>query len=332
MSGHVLVIGNPLMDQLTFVNSDDIARLGISPGSMSLIESSEADRLSTFFDNWVLAPGGSETNTAVGIASLGGKVNLIGAIADDELGKKYQDDLRRYETIDINFEIYEQTVHRMGTGASYVLVLPDGERTMLTYLGASRLFSAKAIEKSYFAGAKAVYFDAYILDLPAGPDILDKLFGCVQDLGTTVIFGLADMNVVERHYDVINALTEKIDVLLANEAEIKALMKTDDVTEALFRLPGEQLRAAVTRGDKGAVIYENKIPRTIEAVPVEKVIDTTGAGDQFAAGICFGILHDMSFEAAARLGAAAAAEVIGHLGARPDGPLLELTDNLNLGA
>ncbi len=320
----VLVIANPLMDQMVFVDEDQIKKIGVKPGSMSLVELEEADRLVASLAGWALSPGGSETNTAVGVAALGGTVKLLGAIADDELGQRYRDDLRQYPGLDINFEVYPMNEYHMKTGASYILVLPDGERTMMTYLGASSLLSGGCISQEDINKASTVYFDAYLLDLPAAEAILDALFTALQISPAKVIFGLADVNVVERQYEKINDLIGKIDVLLANDSEISTLMRTDDIEAATVKLANSKLQVAVTLGSKGALVRENNATKIIEAIRVEDVVDTTGAGDQFAAGICFGISNKMSLEDAARIGVTTAAEVIGHLGARPLAAIPEL--------
>ncbi len=317
MNYDVLVVGNPLMDQLAFADDATLQETGVVPGSMSLVGMPDISRLTELTGDVVMAPGGSETNTAVGIAEFGGTVKLLGALADDDLGVRYRADLAKYSNIDADFTVYPSSEYGAGTGTSLVLVSPDGERTMLTYLGASSLLESRCIDKAAEDAAKAVYFDAYLLDLAAGEEIVAELLSYAEANSAKIVFGLADVNAVGRHHDTIVDLAAKADILLANETEIKALAGVSDPLQAVEKSAHFLSQAAVTLGEKGALLYDQGSFIFLDALSADKLVDTTGAGDQFAAGICFGTARGIALKDSAVMGMAAASEVISHMGARP---------------
>ncbi|MCL5048531.1 MAG: adenosine kinase [Firmicutes bacterium] len=329
MDYDVLVVGNPLMDQLVFVEDEVLKQTGVEPGSMSLIDMPDIARLAKLTNGAVMASGGSETNTAVGIAEFGGTVKLLGALADDDIGKHYQANLDKYSNLKVDFDVYPSAEYGVGTGISLVFVSPNGERTMLTYLGASTLLEDKSIDKVTADTAKAVYFDGYILDLAAGNKITQKLLSYARASQAKIVFGLADVNVVARHHEAILDLVTQVDILLANEAEINSLTGADNPHEAVEIASKHLSQIAVTLGAQGALVYDDGLLLNLNTPEVSAVIDTTGAGDQFAAGICFGVARGISLKDSALLGMKAASEVIAHMGARPTAGWAESFRSIN---
>ena len=322
----VVCVGNALMDHLAFAPYEALAALGLPPGSMTLVDIPTTLRIGDTVGADQRVPGGTVTNTAVGIASFGGRPVFVGAVGEDEAGERYAADL------------HASGVHAAlqrfpsdggdpdaATGRCFVVVTPDGERTMATALGVGGRLDRGGIDAALLAEAALIYFDGYLLDLPDSPAIVDAIIGAQRAAGNAIAVGLADALLVERHRATLTRLVrEEAAVIFANEAEVCALTGATDVPGALADLARPGLVTVATCGADGAFIGAGGDITPVPVAPTEQVVDSTGAGDLFAAGFCFGVTHGYDLEASGALGALAAAEVITHLGARPQRSLAEL--------
>jgi sugar/nucleoside kinase (ribokinase family) len=322
----VCCVGNALMDHLAHADVTTVAALGLLHGGMTLVDIATTDQLKNVVGNGRQVPGGTVTNTAVGIASLGGRPAFVGAVATDELGERYEADL---EAAGVHAVLqrfpFDPDGHEMATGRCYVIVTPDAERTMATALGVGGQLNAAGIDVSVIADSSLVYFDGYVLDLPDAEALVARLLDAAGAAGTQVAVGLADARLVERHRRVLEELCSgKVDYVFANESEILEFAKTSDVHGAMQTIARHGVVVAVTRGGLGATVGVEGDVVDVPAYHVEVVVDVTGAGDLFAAGFCYGVTHGFNPVGAAELGSLAAAEVIGHLGARPETSLAEL--------
>ncbi|MGA8296960.1 MAG: adenosine kinase [Acidimicrobiales bacterium] len=322
----VCCVGNALMDHLAYADLATVAALGLDHGGMTLVDIATTDQLKAVIGNGRQVPGGTVTNTAVGVASLGGRPVFIGAVATDETGDQYAADL---EAAGVHAVLqrfpFDPDGHEMATGRCYVIVTPDAERTMATALGVGGQLNAAGVDEAVIAQSMLVYFDGYVLDLPDARALVDRLLGAGRAAGTAVAVGLADSRLVERHRGVLEDLCrEGVEYIFANESEILEFTKTSGVDRAVRAVARDDLVVAVTRGARGATVGFDHCVVDVPAHLVENVADVTGAGDLFAAGFCYGVTHGLDPVAAAELGSLAAAEVISHLGARPETSLADL--------
>lgn len=307
------------MDHLIHADVATVAALGLPHGGMTLVDIATTDRLRSVLGEGRQVPGGTVTNTAVGIASLGGRPVFMGAVARDDLGDRYAADLEAtgVHAVLQRFD-FDPQGHEMATGRCYVIVTPDAERTMATALGVGGQLDAAGIDAEVIAESSLVYFDGYVLDLPDAPALVTRLLAVARTGGTAVAVGLADARLVERHRRVLEELCAgAIDYVFANESEILQFTGASRIEGAVQSMARDGLVVAATRGGLGAIVgYEGETV-AVPALDVEDVVDVTGAGDLFAAGFCFGVTHGVDPVGAAELGSLAAAEVIAHLGARP---------------
>ncbi|HLX78640.1 MAG TPA: adenosine kinase [Acidimicrobiales bacterium] len=322
----VVCVGNALMDHLAHAEIAILEMLGFAPGAMTLVDIATTERIKSVLGDGRLVPGGTVTNTAVGIASLGGSPAFVGAVATDDLGDRYATDL---EACGVHAVLqrfpFDPDGDEAATGRCYVIVTPDAERTMATALGVGGRLDSAGIDPRVISGADLVYFDGYVLDLPDATALVARVVEAARSSNTRIALGLADALLVERHRRVIERLvSEIVDYVFANEREILALTGAKDVKQALLSVGRPGLVVAVTRGGEGATLGSEDGIVDLRAHEVDKVVDVTGAGDLFAAGFCFGVTHGHDPVSAARLGMIAASEVIGHLGARPETSLAEL--------
>jgi sugar/nucleoside kinase (ribokinase family) len=328
----VVCVGNALMDHLAFADFDVLDALGLPVGGMTLVDIPTTVRIGEVVGGSQQVPGGTVTNTAVGIASLGGNPAFVGAVADDELGDRYAADL---EAAGVR-AVLERFPHvprdpDAATGRCFVVITPDAERTMATALGAGGRLDRTGIDAAVLGAAKLVYFDGYLLDLPDADAIVDTIVGATRAAGTAVAIGLADSMLVERHHGRLSRLVEDVvDIVFANEAEICALAATEDVAAALAALARPGLVAVATCGPAGAYVGHAGGVTEVSAAHVGEPVDRTGAGDLFAAGFCFGATHGFDVAGAAALGSLVAAEVVTHLGARPVVSLADLAAGAGL--
>jgi len=317
----VVGIGNAIVDVLAQSDDAFLAAKGLAKGSMTLIEADAADRLYGAMSAGVECSGGSAANTMVGVASLGGRAAFLGKIKNDQLGEVFAHDIR---AVGVEFTT-PPTTRGAGTARCLILVTPDGQRTMATYLGAAVEFSEADVVSGTISSAAYVYMEGYLFDKPSAKAAFRKAVDLAHESDGKVALTLSDSFCVDRHRDDFLALIDRgVDVLFANEAEIKALYRVKTFDEALQRVRGRDLIVALTRSEAGSVIVKGEEVHVVEATKVPRLVDTTGAGDLYAAGFLFGLARGRSLAAAARLGGLCAAEVIGHFGARPQTNLAKL--------
>lgn len=316
----VLGIGNAIVDILSHCDEAFLSRHDLVKGTMRLIEAGEADRFYRAAGPAIESSGGSAANTIAGLASLGARCAYIGKVSMDQFGGVFRHDIRAAKVL------FETPAAAEGapTARCLVFVTPDGQRTMMTYLGACRDLGPEDIDEKLVAAAKVTYFEGYLWDPPQAKLALLKACEAAHKAGRMVALSLSDPFCVDRHRDEFRQLIENhIDILFANEAEICALWQENDFEAALAQTRGKVEIAALTRSEQGCVVFSNTELHRLAAVPVPRVIDTTGAGDQFAAGFLYGLVTGRSLASCGRIGAHCAAEVLGHLGARPQVPLAE---------
>jgi len=318
----VIGIGNAIVDVIARADDDFLVRHQMAKGGMSLIDEARAEAIYKAMGPAREISGGSAANTIAGVASFGGRAAFIGAVKDDGLGKVFSHDIR---AAGVSFDV-APIKDGPWTARSYILVTPDGERTMNTYLGAAQLLSAAEIIESDIAAAKILYMEGYLWDPQNAKDAFLKAAKIAHAHNRIVALTLSDAFCVDRYRREFLELIKggTVDFLFANEIELKSLYETGDFDAALLELRRDAKFAAVTRSEKGAVVVSKEEVAAVPAFPVETVADTTGAGDLFAAGFLYGFARDLPHETSARLGAMAAAEVISHLGARPEKKLADL--------
>jgi sugar/nucleoside kinase (ribokinase family) len=322
----VLCIGNAIVDVIADTDDAFLNKQGLHKGSMRLIDEAEAVRLYDAMGPGREISGGSAGNTAAGLAALGLKAAFIGQVADDQLGKIYQHDI---EAQGIDFLV--QARNNVGaTARSLILVTPDAQRTMNTFLGAAQLLEKQSVDLSAVADSGIVYLEGYLWD-PAEPRAaMEAAIEAAHAAGRNVAFTLSDTFCVDRHREGFWQLLRdgKVDILFANEAEAAAMTMVNDVEEAIVSLAKVVPTLVVTRSEAGATAVSGSERADVPAEPIERLVDTTGAGDLFAAGFLAGQARGLGLEASLRLGAIAAAEVIQHYGARPEKDLKALAGEL----
>jgi len=293
---------------------------------MRLIDAQEAERLYSHMRSAREVSGGSAGNTAAGVAALGARAGFIGQVAPDQLGEFYIHDLRsagvEFTTPPFDFGV--------PTGRVMVLVTPDGHRTMNTFLGAAQHLPASALDEAQIAGSAILYLEGYLWDPETPRFAMIRAIEVARNAGRKVAFTLSDSFCIERHRDGFNALIDqgRIDILFANEAEIQALAGQSHFDSAVAAVRGKVETLIVTRSEQGAIATRADERAEVAAEPVGRVVDTTGAGDLFAAGFLVGEARGLGLEKSLRLGAIAAAEVIQHYGARPEADLKALAGEL----
>lgn len=317
----VVGIGNAIVDVLAHAEDAFLERHGLAKGAMTLIEADQAEALYADMGPGVEMSGGSAANTMAGLASLGGTGAFFGRVRDDQLGEVFRHDIR---AAGIAFDSAAAT-DGPPTARCLILITPDAQRTMNTFLGASVEFGPGDIDPDVIARGRITYLEGYLYDRPQAKEAFRRAAEEAHKAGRQVALTLSDPFCVDRHRDDFRHLVAgHIDVLFANEAEITSLYETDSFDEALAQVRGQCEIAVLTRSEKGAVVVAKDAAHTVAAEPVAKVADTTGAGDQFAAGFLYGLTHGHPPAVCGRIGAIAAAEVISHVGARPEVPLKDL--------
>ena len=317
----VVGIGNAIVDVLVETDDAFLAEQGLTKGAMRLIEADEAERLYEKLAAGHECSGGSAANTVVGVASLGGSAAYIGKVRDDLLGRVFRRDIR---AAGVTFETPDAT-DGPATARCLVLVTPDAQRTMNTFLGASATLAPDDVDEAVVAGAAVTYLEGYLWDPPAAKQAFLRAAALAHGAGRQVALSLSDAFCVDRHREEFRELVrDHVDLVFANEDEVVSLYRARDFDEALSRLQEECETAAVTRGAKGSVVLVDGRRIDIEAEPVRRVVDTTGAGDLYAAGFLFGWTRGRDPRECAQIGGLAAAEVISHVGARPQADLRAL--------
>jgi len=318
----VLAIGNAIVDVIADADEAFLDREGLTKGSMRLIDAEEATRLYAHMAPAREVSGGSAGNTAAGVAALGARAGFIGQVAPDQLGDFYIHDLRaagvEFTTAPADFGV--------PTARSMVLVTPDGHRTMNTFLGAAQHLPASALDEAQIRDAAILYLEGYLWDPETPRYAMVRAIEVARGAGRKVAFTLSDTFCIDRHREGFNQLIDggRVDILFANEAEIQALAGVPHFETAVTAVKAKVETLVVTRSEKGAIALAGGERAEVPAEPVAKVVDTTGAGDLFAAGFLAGLAQGRGLEDSLRIGAIAAAEVISHYGARPEADLKAL--------
>ncbi|MCK1565928.1 adenosine kinase [Bradyrhizobium sp. 173] len=324
----VLGIGNALFDVLVKTDEAFLGKHGMTKGSMSLIDEARAAAIYKDMGPATEVSGGSAANTIVGIGSLGARAAYVGKVKDDQIGKLYVHDIRAAGVA------FNTPAAKDGpaTGCSYILVTDDGERTMNTYLGAAQDLSPADIDPAEIAAAGIVYLEGYLWDPKNAKDAFVKAAKIAHDAKRKVALTLSDSFCVDRYRDEFLGLTRNgtVDIVFANESELHSLYQTSDFDTALKQLRNDVNLGVVTRSEKGCVVVTPTDAVAAPASPIAKLVDTTGAGDLFAAGFLFGLARNLPHKQCGELGALAAAEVIQHIGARPQVSLKELAGQRGL--
>ena len=323
----VAAIGNAIVDVIAPCTDAFLSENGLTKGAMMLVDPKASAALYSRMQQAVEASGGSAANTIAGLASFGGKGAFMGKVADDQLGRVFAHDMRA-----IGAQFHNQPlVGGPATAVSMINVTPDAQRTMCTFLGASVEFTDADVDTATVEAAKIVYLEGYLFDAEAARRAFAKAAALAHGAGRKIALTLSDSFVVERHRGGLRAFIEnQVDLLFANEAELLALYETSDFDDACEQLLRHSELAAVTRSEKGSVLLSKGETLHIAAEPVEKVVDTTGAGDQYAAGFLYGLSQGRSLADCGRLASIAAAEVISHYGPRPQVSLKELAASKGL--
>jgi sugar/nucleoside kinase (ribokinase family) len=326
----VLAIGNAIVDVIAQTDEAFLAREGVRKGAMQLIDEARAEHLYGAMGPATIVSGGSGANTAVGVASLGAKAGFIGKVRDDELGKLYTHDLG---AVGVTFDV-KPAMEGPATARSFILVTPDGERTMNTYLGACQNLSPRDVHPHTVRAARIVYLEGYLWDPPEAKKAFRKAVAIAHEAGNAVALTLSDAFCVDRYRDEFLALMRdgSLDILFANIHELQSLYQTADAGTALDALRNESVLGVVTRSEEGALVVTRAETKAVPAHPIERLVDSTGAGDLFAAGFLAGLARDLDHTDCARLGALAAAEAIQHIGARPRANLADLARQEGLAA
>jgi len=322
----VLTIGNAIVDVIADATDAFLEAEGLTKGSMRLIDAEEATRLYAHMGPAREISGGCAGNTAAGIAALGGRAGFVGQVAPDQLGAFYRHDLT---AAGVEFTTPALDVG-VPTARSMILVTPDGQRTMNTFLGAAQHLPSSALDEEQIRGSAAIYLEGYLWDPETPRYAMVRAIEIARAAGRKVAFTLSDSFCIDRHRDGFNALIDggRIDLLFANEDEIQALAGVPHLETAIAAVRPKVETLVVTRGEHGALAMRGGERAEVPAEPVEEVVDTTGAGDLFAAGFLFGYTRGMELAQSLRLGAIAAAEVIQHYGARPEADLRTLAGEL----
>lgn len=317
----ILAMGNALVDVISSESHEFLGQRGIAHGSMRLIDAAEAQSLYAAMGPGREISGGSAANSVVGATMLGARTAFVGRVAGDQLGQVFTHDIR---AAGVHFD----TAPAIGgppTGRCLIVVTPDGERTMNTYLGACQELDSGDLDARLVAESAILYLEGYLWDPPSPRAAMQAAIKVAREAGNKVAFTLSDVFCVEGHRDdFLELLSAHVDIMFGNENEVKALYRTDDLDSAMMELSRHACITVVTRSEKGAVVVGGGMMAQVPGVAVARVVDTTGAGDLFAGGFMAGLVAGRSLPDCARMGCISAAEVISHFGARPEADLQAL--------
>lgn len=318
----VVAIGNAIVDIIGRCDDSFLDRHGAPKGHMNLVDSNRIDALYKNMGPAIEISGGSAANTVVGVASLGGRAAFIGKVSEDEFGRIFRHDIG---ASGVAFNTPAVAGSERATSRSLILVTPDGQRTMNTFLGISTDLDQGEVDPEVIRKSNIVYLEGYLFDRDEAKAAFRQAVEIANDAGRRVALTLSDSFCVNRHRDEFLALIRSgIGILFANESEILALYETASFDEAMRHVARDTRLAVLTRSEKGSVIVSDGTPILVSADPVAKVVDTTGAGDLYAAGFLYGLARGLDLKAAGQLGSFAAAEIIGQMGARPEVKLAHL--------
>lgn len=311
----VVAMGNALVDVIADVDEEFLEEQELVKGSMMLIDADRAEELYAAMPPAMEMSGGSAGNTIAGVASFGGRAAYIGQVADDQLGKVFRHDIR---AAGVSYDV-PPAEGSAPTGRCLIVVTPDAQRTMSTFLGAGMDLGPEDVPEDLIRASKVTYLEGYLWDPPRAKEAFRKAATLAHGAGRKVALTLSDSFCVERHRaDFLELIERHVDVLFANEGEIRSLYEVDSFDEALRRIRGQCEVAVLTRSEKGSVIVAGGEAHAINAAPVTAVVDTTGAGDLYAAGFLYGYTNGLDLARSGELASLAAAEVISHYGARPE--------------
>jgi len=314
-------LGNAIVDVIASGTDELLAALDIQKGGMTLIDQMRAQKIYNAMGPGKETSGGSAANTMAGFASFGGKGAYMGKVADDQLGRIFAHDLK---AVGIDF-FYTPLKGGPETASCLIIVTPDAQRSMNTFLGACVEFSESDVDEAVIRDSQIIYLEGYLFDKDTAKAAYLKATKIAKSAGTKVALTLSDSFCVERHRaDFQNLIKNDVDILFANETEIMALYQSKTFDDAVASVRGQCDIIAITRSEKGSVVVTPETMDTVPAAPVTKVVDTTGAGDQYAAGFLFGVSRGMALVDCAALGSLAASEVISHVGPRPEASLADL--------
>lgn len=310
----VVGLGNAIVDILAEIDEATLTRLNIHKGTMTLVDLDQARDISEKLPAVTMISGGSAANTLAGIASLGGRGAFVGKVMQDDVGQFFAKDIRA-QGIEFTTSAAEEGPE---TSKSLILVTPDAQRSMCTYLGASTALHVGDLDRDQIIAGQIVYLEGYLWDSPKPREALRQAASWAREAGRLVAFTLSDPFLMQRYRrDFLEFVPHHVDLLFANEAEITALYQTNNLEDALLRVRDDVGVAAITCSADGSIVVAGDDRYQVPAAPVAQVIDTTGAGDLYAAGFMFGYARNMRLDECARLGGIAASEVISHVGARP---------------
>lgn len=311
----VVGIGNAMIDVLAKVGEGFLTERNLPKGGMTLVDAPDAGKIYAEIIPEREVSGGSAANTVAALASLGGEPAFIGKVHDDEMGQEFRRDIGAAGVDFFTPALNEGPL----TGRSVVLVTPDAERSMFTYLGASRMLSVDDIDEEVIKAARIIYLEGYLWDEETAKQAMTKACELAHKHHKKVAFSLSDKSCVSRHRNEFLPLIEDyVDILFCNEDEIKALFEEDDFYKTLDLIKTKVETAAITRSAKGSVIINGRTKTYVEAETVSPIVDSTGAGDLYAAGFLYGYIQGRSLGTCAMIGGIAAAEILGHYGARPE--------------
>jgi sugar/nucleoside kinase (ribokinase family) len=323
----VIGIGNAIVDVIAHADDAFLARHGLAKGTMTLVDEARAETLYAQMGPGIEASGGSAGNTMAGIASLGGNGAYVGKVRDDQLGRVFRHDIT---AIGVRFAT-PPAQDGPSTARCLILVTPDAQRTMNTYLGACVGLGPEDIDEAEIAAAQVTYLEGYLFDPPRAKAAFRKAAQAAHAAGRKVALSLSDPFCVGRYRAEFRELVQHhVDIVFANEAEILSLFETDSFEAAARQVRGLCDVAALTRSEKGSLVVTARETHEVPAARVERLVDTTGAGDLYAAGFLHGLTQGRDLATCGRLGSLCAAEVIGHFGARPETPLARLAKEAGL--
>ena len=320
-------VGNAIVDVLAPCDDAFLSAQGLTPGSMSLVDEDQSAALYAAMAAGVEASGGSAGNTVAGVGSFGGRAAYVGKVAPDTLGQVFTHDIRA-AGVAFDTPVLESGA---GTGRCLINVTPDGQRTMSTFLGAANQLGVGDIDATLIGDSAIVYLEGYLFDPAPAREAFEAAAAAAHAAGRKVAITLSDTFVVARwRAELLAFIAASADIVLANENELAALFETEDFDAAAAQLAAMVEIAAITRGEQGSVIVSGDQRIAVAAVPVDKVVDTTGAGDQYAAGFLLGVARGLTLDQAGQLGSLAASEVIAHWGPRPMVSLADLASEKGL--
>lgn len=321
----VTAVGNAIVDVLAEADDNFLAAQKLPKGAMNLIDAATAERLYALMGPGIESSGGSAGNTVAGIAALGGRAAYIGKVAQDQLGQVFTHDIR---AIGVTYDT-PPLQGGLPTARCLIFVTPDAQRTMQTFLGATTQLGPEDVSMDYITSSKVLYLEGYLWDQPRAKQAMRDAAVAAQKAGVKTSFTLSDSFCVARYRDeFIELVNNHIDILFANEHEILSLYQVENFDDALQHVRGHCEIAALTRSEKGSVIVRGNEVHVIDAEKGVKVVDTTGAGDAYAAGFLYAYTHGYDLATCGKLGGVMAAKVIGHYGARPQGDLKALASKI----